>query len=99
MPSCPPRSWRRRTDFPSARTIEEGTAHDFAAPPHDRGPDPPQPIPQDDPTLRQLGRRFRPLLPHLARTTRARARPLLPGPPGPGATGLLERPQAGPTGP
>ena len=56
-------------------------------------------VPQDDPALHQVGRRFRPALPHLARTTRARARPLLPAPPGPGATGLLERPQAGPPRP
>ena len=98
-PAAAPRSWRRRTDFPSARPIEKGAGHDAAAPSHDRGPDPPQPVPQDDPTLHQVGRRFRPVLPHLARTPRARARPLLPAPPDPGATGLLERPQAGPPRP
>ena len=39
---------------------------------------------------------FAQLLPHLARTARARARPLLPAPPDPGAAGLLERPQGRP---
>ena len=34
-------------------------------------------------------------LPHVARATRARARPFLPAPPGSGATRLLQRPEAG----
>src|SRR5262245_7158001 len=46
-----------------------------------------------------MGRRFRPVLPRLARATRARARPLVPASPGPGAAGLLQRPEAGPPGP
>src|SRR5436305_3662440 len=98
LPTCnpgdPARSWRRRTDVPSARIIAKGAHHDAAAPPHDRGSDPPQPLPSHDPTLHQVGRRLRPVLPRLARGTRARAPPLLPAPPGPGATGLLQRPEA-----
>ena len=46
--------------------------------------------------LHRLGRRFRPALPRLARPPRARARPLLPAPPGPGAARLLEQLQPGP---
>ena len=76
--------------------IAKGAHHDAAAPSDDRGPDPPQPLSQDSPTLHQMGCRFRPALPHLARTPRARPRPLLSAPPRPGAKGLLERPQADP---
>ena len=66
-PGCAARSWRRRTDVPSARPIEKGAGHDPAAPPHDRGPDPPQPRPQDHPRLHRLRRRLRPPLPRPAR--------------------------------
>src|SRR4051794_41883088 len=82
-------------EFLSARLTERGACHDPAAPPHDRGPDPPQPGTPDDPRLHRLGRRFRPLLPRLARPARARARPLLSAPPDPAAASLLEHLQAG----